>query len=280
MAGLTRRSIHDRRNTPGASTAITRLLVPLDGSREAETAITPALRVARRLRVPLELVTVHDPVRGRWAHNIDYVAERISYGQVEVACVGAGWAGDVIVDIAGEQPGTVVCMATHNRDQLSRLVAGSVTEHVLRSAATPVLLVGPGYQSYREPHHYTQAVVCLDGGRRDPTTVTVAASWSRQLGLDIELAHIATGADGSDELQEQLTRTATELTDSGLTATVTPRTAGDAASGIRRLLADRPAAIAFLSSHGRAALTRLVMGSVSEQVLETSPAPLLLNPMP
>lgn len=59
-------------------------------------------------------------------------AAGLPYEHVEVAMVGAGWAGDVILEAVAEHPGTVVCTATHSRDRFSRLVEGSVTGHVRR----------------------------------------------------------------------------------------------------------------------------------------------------
>lgn len=112
--------------------SITRFLVPLDGTAGAAAALGPALRAARVLRVPLELLTVRDRVNRAWAEDVDAVAAGLDYDRVEVSMVGSGWPGDVIVDAVAEQPGTVVCMATHDRDRFSRLVAGSVTGHVLR----------------------------------------------------------------------------------------------------------------------------------------------------
>ncbi|WP_121184764.1 universal stress protein [Nocardiopsis sp. Huas11] len=259
--------------------AIRRLLVPLDGSREAASAIDPALRIARTLQVPVELMTVHDRVHGKWAQDIDDIAAGLMYERVEVAVVGAGWAGAVIVDSVAQQPGTVVCMATHNRDRFSRLVAGSVTEHVLHHVESPVVMVGPRYRPGEAEDVYERAVVCCDGGHRDEATLAVAGSWAQQLKLELELVHVRDG-DADDDTATRVSDAAARLQENGLAAGATVLTGSDPAEGITGLFARRPGALAVLASHARMGLSRLVLGSVSSKMLETSPVPLLLTRVP
>nr|WP_246422137.1 universal stress protein [Nocardiopsis mwathae] len=254
-------------------------MVPLDGSAEALAVIGPALRIARTLQVPLELMTVHDPVRGEWAADIDEVAAGIAYEHVEVSVVGTGWAGDVIVGLVADQPGTVVCMATHNRDRLTRMVVGSVTEHVLHHAAAPLLMVGPGHLPEPEDSGYDRALVCLDGGPRDEFAIAVAECWARQLKLELELVHV-TESSGVDGATARLSRIAERLQESGRAAAATVLTGTHPAQRLTELMAERPKTLAVLASHGRVGLSRIVLGSVSSKVLQASPLPLLLTRAP
>jgi nucleotide-binding universal stress UspA family protein len=255
------------------------MLVPLDGSAEAAAAIDPALRIARSLQIPLELLTVHDPVHGTWAKDIDGIADRLVYEHVEVALVGAGWAGDVIVSTVTEQPGTAVCMATHNRDRFSRLVAGSVTEHVLHQVSAPVLMIGPHYQPSETDAHFQRALVCQDGTPRDASSLAMAESWARQLKLELELVHVA--APGEKDRAEARLHEATErLREEGLTATATIETSTEPADRITEVLAQRPGALAILNGHARVGLSKFVLGSVSSTLLERSPIPLVITRSP
>jgi nucleotide-binding universal stress UspA family protein len=256
--------------------AITRFLVPLDGTAGAAAAVGPALRAARVLRVPLELLTVHDRVNGTWAEDVDGIAAGLDYDRVEVSMVGTGWPGDVIVDAVAEQPGTVVCMATHNRDRFSRLVAGSVTEHVLRRAAAPVLMIGPGYRRDGGGGAGDRALVCLDGGCRDTATLALGQGWARQLGLEVELVHVASPG-GAAVAEERLSRAARRLEAEGLAVRTTVLTGADPADDIAGLLHRRPGALAVLTSRARVGIPRLVLGSVSSRLLASSPRPLLLS---
>ncbi|WP_017582632.1 universal stress protein [Nocardiopsis valliformis] len=265
--------------TAARPSAIRRLLVPLDGSVEAASAIDPALRIARSLQVPVELMTVHEPVHGTWARDIDDTAAGLLYEHVEVAVVGAGWAGDVIVEAVAEHPGTVVCMATHSRDRFSRLVAGSVTEHVLRHAEAPVVMVGPRYLPGEAEGLYERAVVCCDGGHRDEVTLAAAESWARQLKLELELVHVL-GRGADDGTAARISDAAVRLEENGLAARATVTTGADPAESLIELFAQRPGALAVLVSHARVGLPRIVLGSVSSKMLEASPIPLLLTRVP
>lgn len=50
-----------------------------------------------------------------------------------------------ILEVALASHAGVIAMATHGRSGISHVVAGSVTEEVLRTSRVPVLVVGPRY---------------------------------------------------------------------------------------------------------------------------------------
>ncbi|MBB5495700.1 universal stress protein [Nocardiopsis metallicus] len=254
--------------------AIERLLVPLDGSREAASALEPALRIARTLQVPMELLTVYDQVNGRWCQNIDDIAADLPYEHLGVSVVGSGWAGDVIVNTVAEEPGTVVCMSTHNRDRFSRLVAGSVTEHVLHRVSEPVLMVGPCYRPDETGVLFERAVVCQDGGPRDAVSLVVAENWAHQLKLELELVHACLPPTARSEAS--LSAAAKRLEERGLAARDVVVDGEDPAQSLIELFEQRPGAMAVLTSRARVGLPKFVLGSVSSKVLEYSPIPLLI----
>jgi len=49
--------------------------------------------------------------------------------------------GEAVVQVAGELGATLVAMGTHGRGGLTRMVLGSVADHVIRHAPCPVLTV-------------------------------------------------------------------------------------------------------------------------------------------
>lgn len=51
-----------------------------------------------------------------------------------------------ILELAGEIGANIIAMASHGRSGLSHLITGSVTEAVIRTAAVPVAVVGPGWK--------------------------------------------------------------------------------------------------------------------------------------
>ncbi|GGC53656.1 universal stress protein [Hoyosella rhizosphaerae] len=256
---------------------IDKLIVPLDGTFEAEAAITPALKIARQLHVPLELFTVHDPVHGRWATGIDSLAADTEYDDVEVVCVSAGWAGDHLVQMSQESAGAVICLATHNRDRFSRMVTGSVTEHVIRQAPCPVLMVGPHYDSAFEPDQYRDCIVCLDGSVRDEAALHTARHWARQLDLGLRLVHIdSPGRPEEPQVYESALETLTrELTEAGIRTEYAHITHNDVADGIRVLQSEMPGSLTIVTSRNRG-VSRWVVGSTTLKVLANSPSPVVL----
>lgn len=141
------------------------VVVPLDGSLLAETALPYARELARRLSLRLVLARVVDiGVFATRLDEYDYIStipldeqlvslsEAYLKGVVEKlapAGLDVKWVvlrGDPaqqIVKLAQETPGTLVVMSTHGRSGIRKLVVGSVAEKVVRSSAAPVLIVPP-----------------------------------------------------------------------------------------------------------------------------------------
>ncbi|HYB69838.1 MAG TPA: universal stress protein [Candidatus Bathyarchaeia archaeon] len=133
------------------------ILVPLDGSPLAETAIGPAWELASSWRATLILLRAAeahtfpgvDPtdaqvqVVGEAETYLVAAAERLKQQgatKVEVS-VWYGPAAGVIVEAARARKVDLIVMTTHGRGGLGRLILGSVAESVLRGTNTPILLL-------------------------------------------------------------------------------------------------------------------------------------------
>jgi nucleotide-binding universal stress UspA family protein len=134
-----------------------RILVPLDGSPLAETALGTATEMARASGARLILL------RAAWAHTLPGVdpteAEVRVVREAETYLAGirerlatAGlrdlepmvWYGPAavaIIEAARFHKASLIVMTTHGRSGLGRLVLGSVAESVLRGSAVPILLL-------------------------------------------------------------------------------------------------------------------------------------------
>lgn len=259
---------------------LTRVLVPLDGTSTAQRALEPAARIARQVGRPLELVTVQDPVNGRWARDLDGLAESTHYEDVEVEVVCGGWPGEIIVDLAREYPGTLVCLAARHRDRVDRIVLGSVSTHVIQSGAGPVLIVGPGFRPQPSLTRYRRLVVCLDGSPRAAASVATAQRYAEHAGLSIDLVHVVeSGEDPAAERAgaEHLAGPGRRLRAAGFRVGSVVLTGADPAESIAGLLREDPATIAVVGSHGRTGLARMLLGSVTMDLIERSPVPLLVT---
>lgn len=139
------------------------ILVPLDGSPLAETALSDALNMAQLNRAEVTLLQVISPIEQVITGAGDYpifvdeqwelqksqamkylaaVCERVECGDLKInRVVEMGPAAEMIIDYAHENPIDLIVMATHGRSGLQRWVYGSVADKVLRGANLPILLI-------------------------------------------------------------------------------------------------------------------------------------------
>lgn len=258
----------------------TRVLVPLDGTATAQRALQPAARIARQLRLPLELVTVQDPVYERWARDLDGLAEATDYADVEVEVVSGGWPGDVIVDLTREHPGTLVCLAARHRDRVDRLMLGSVSTHIIQNGVGPVLIVGPGFRPESSRSDYHRLLVCLDGSPRAAAAVPTAMRFAAHAGLHVDLVHVTDSVDepaAPPSEHEHLAAAARTLRAAGVDVGTTLLAGEDPAGEVARLLSEDRETIAVVGTHGRTGVARMLLGSVTMDLIERSPVPLLIT---
>jgi nucleotide-binding universal stress UspA family protein len=134
-----------------------KILVPLDGSVFAESALEQAVELALEKRATLMLLRAAevstfpgvDPTEAevQVVHEaeqyLDGVAERLrARGVKDVeTSVWYGPADAAIVEAARARKPDLIAMSTHGRSGLGRLILGSVAESVLRGTTTPILLL-------------------------------------------------------------------------------------------------------------------------------------------
>jgi nucleotide-binding universal stress UspA family protein len=140
-----------------------RVVVPLDGSAEAEAVLPAVLRLAGASGMEIMLVrVVPSPVmaadtgsRTRLDHSNRVRQEAEDYlkdvgGRWDAAglrvtpMVRAGDPADEIVGAARDGGADIIAMSTHGRKGLGRLLFGSVAEAVIQNAGVPVLAVRLG----------------------------------------------------------------------------------------------------------------------------------------
>lgn len=152
------------------------ILVPCDGSPEAERAAGHAVELADRFDGTVHGLYVVEsgsrhlglarPSAGdggervrRGKRALEHVRERAAERDVPVeTTVAEGDPASVIVDFAAEVGADHVVMGTHGRSGVERVLLGSVAEHVVRAAPVPVTTLGPADGEV--------AVSTADGARR------------------------------------------------------------------------------------------------------------------
>jgi nucleotide-binding universal stress UspA family protein len=145
--------------------AVRHVLIPLDGSAQAEDILAAALELGRLMQADYTLLRVVEPVivaDARLGGNavsgldpalrqalqeeaqvyLERVAERLRSPSVcvQTRVVTNRWAAGAILEEAGARAMQLIALATHGRRGLGRLLLGSVADKVLRGASGPVLL--------------------------------------------------------------------------------------------------------------------------------------------
>lgn len=138
-----------------------RILVTTDGSPLSRSAVEVAAPLAEKLRAAVVLLRVVPPLRGnpqpargdllplvdleeRQADEaLQEMEAAFSDRSVSRVVLVSDNPAEAIISWLRQNPVDFVVMATHGRGGLRHLLAGSVTEAVLRSGVAPVLAVRP-----------------------------------------------------------------------------------------------------------------------------------------
>ncbi len=150
-----------------------KILVPLDGSMLAETALPAACGIAGRDGAAISLLraaeaktlpgsdTVEAQVKAvREAEEyLAHVVERLKARGIDrvETHVWYGPAAASIVEAAAAQNIDLIVMSTHGHSGLGRLVFGSVAESVLRGTRVPILIVRGEHAPVEIPQGATHA---------------------------------------------------------------------------------------------------------------------------
>ena len=163
-----------------------RILVPLDGSKLAEQALSAATGLAQKSGAEIVLMTAIAPAE-RWSTRetatweeeeaalakgyLDAVARPLRDNRLAVRTrVIWGRIGDMICEVAREEGADLVVMTTHGRSGIRRYIIGSVADNVLRTIDRPLLMINALEEA---PPELTlrRVLVPLDGSPLGETVV-------------------------------------------------------------------------------------------------------------
>ena len=158
---------NDRKPATDLPADIGRVLLGTDLGRTSELATDRAFDLAHRHGADLLVVSVIDPddlpqgagpIGSRWdevrdrrhAAAQELVARGRAMGLTVSFLVWTGDPGESIVSAAEAEGVDLVVVGTHGRGTIGRFLLGSVSDHVVRNAPCPVLVVRPAAgQSHR-----------------------------------------------------------------------------------------------------------------------------------
>lgn len=267
------------------------IVVPLDGSASAERALRVGYAVAERAGaevVAMRVRTHTDDQVDDLEGDLRAAVERFTDSAPTSLLVVDGAPADRILE-AAVRPDTLICMASHSRTGLNRLVLGSVAEEVVRRSGSPVVVVGPNGGSVPLRSERAHLVLCTDGSPAAETAIPATSSLVRTLGLTCDVVHAtAPDEDVSLELlpapvpvrrwaERACQQCVDALGSTGISAT--PHVLfGDPAGTIAGHARATHASFVAVATHGRTGLARATLGSTAADIVRLSPCPVVVVP--
>lgn len=156
-----------------------RILVPLDGSARAESALPVAARLARAYGASIELVRVVeayaeygaylqsmlDEEKTEATRYLESAAKSIDLDGIEVEIkVPLGLVGKSILAEAQASHASLIVLCSHGYTGMKHWMLGSVAEKVARHASVPVFILREGATFFSaSPERLVRALVPVDG---------------------------------------------------------------------------------------------------------------------
>jgi nucleotide-binding universal stress UspA family protein len=280
-----------------------RILVPLDGSSLAQTALPFAGAIARRMGGEVRLVHVvevpaalaYPEYRAEdraWAERqLDDTAYVSSLSGVPVSTsVREGGILDELRREAAEWPADLVVMTTHGRGGFSRLWMGSVADRFVRSSAHPVVLVRPEGRSPASPASGPRRIVVpLDGSALAETALPFATSLAKAFGARLvllrglvhfgtfDVGHLSLSPKSLEEERREAETYLAERAGAARSAGIETETVVLTEPGLAEAISARAADdYIVMTTNGRGGLDRAVFGSVADKVVRSATCPVMV----
>ena len=289
----------------------TRILVPLDESKLAEHALPYAILLARVFQSRIELIRVMEPLppalkgdRG-CVHGSRFMASRRNqaHGYLEgvattlredglaaSAVVQKGSPASSIVSAAEKEPSTLIATATCGRSGIRRRVLGTVTDKVLRSTNSPLLIIPHRKQEVpMSAVRLNTVIVPLDGSYLAEQVLPHVVALSKALALTVILVRVMPSDAFSlrsaryETFREQYSRAAEylhkvkqTLCQRGVVCVKYLLLRGYPADCILDTARKTPNNLVVMTTHGRSRIGRWMEGSITDRVVHGSRDPVLV----
>lgn len=291
-----------------------RLLVPLDGSYLAESALPYAEELAGSLGSEITLIHVSEAGDDKYDHLYRLYMEKM----VEATRQGAercrekpgtksikvnsvdliGHIAEQIVDYADNEKVSLIVMATHGQSGVRRWLLGNVATKVVMATERPVLLIRAKdtRPEVHEKQKLYKALVPLDGSKESEAIIPYIEELASRLNAEVvlfqvvALAYLVYSIPGEAVLQTHspeemetivtnsgryLETVGAELRDRGIN-TRSEVAVGIPAEAIISMADEIQANVVAMSTHGHYGISRWIFGSTTYKVLQEGNTPLLL----
>ncbi len=202
-----------------------------------------------------------------------------------------------ILRVAKDKQCDLIAVTAHDRNILAQAIGGSVTKHLIRDAHVPILAITPHGIDKAESGIITGVIVPLDGTKYAEAVLPYVEKIATRLSVTLILVHAikeahqpaanhirndkhAQKTDMSSNRPEAtgyLSHLVEQLEARGVKAKW-ELIGGDASEAIAGVARSNPNALLALATHGRTGIHRWLSGSISEDLIRNSKAPVLVIP--
>jgi nucleotide-binding universal stress UspA family protein len=298
-----------------------RILVPVDFSAESLQALHYGCAFARHDRASLDLlhavenvapltfggVETVSTVAGQYAHEAQAAAraslEKIvppawTHGLSVERHAIPGTTAETILEHARSRHIDLICIGTHGRGGVTRMLLGSVAEKIVQRAACNVLVVRRVERDFVKPDSDVPALarvlVPIDFSERGQKALEEGAALAARFNAELHLLHVVedtSPATSEIALASSVFRSyIQELTRAGEKQLGDLKIPGPAAAAAvqRKVVVGAPISritayaqeadidVIVMGTHGRTGASHWLLGSVAERVVRSAPCPVMV----
>ncbi len=294
------------------------ILLPLDGSQLAETAIPLTVWLCRKLDAKITLLHVIEkdaPTEIHGQRHLSTDEEAAAYlDQVAAQWFGSGCEVEKhvhqeevervarsIVEHSGEFSPDLIILSAHGEGGLRDIVAGSIAQQVIALGEIPVLLLQPEQEGQAEAGKITKILVPLDGEEEHEKAFSAAMDLAAELDVSIHLVRVvptlstlkseqaATGTFlpsttsayleiSEDEAENYLQEKLQTAGKANVRAAAELRR-GDPAQEVVKSAEEFHADLILLGTHGKSGMNAFWAGSTAPKIVSRTKLPVLLFPV-
>lgn len=294
------------------------LLVPLDGSRLAESALPAAAELARRLGARVTLFHALELAAPATVHGERHLTQRpeadtylraasvwVSTSSVEADALVRHAGGDVAAAIAAaaqEAGAEIIVLTTHGHSGVRNLLFGRVAQQVLQQGSMPVLLVPPSPRGRERAFACRRVLVPLDGSEMAETALPAAVSIAAAFGAAVFLVLVVPTVETISGERAAATRlmptaaaavldleaaqgaaylqaTAARMAGRGVQIDTAVKR-GDPTRALLDAAAPHDVDLIAMATHGHSGIAAVWAGSVASRIAAQSPRPILFIRIP
>jgi nucleotide-binding universal stress UspA family protein len=290
------------------------ILVPVDGSKLAERALSLAIPLAEQHGATLVLLHAHEPILPliigggapvrdaaldeQWRADSRTYVERLARRMAKLTSArvdGVFRDGKVVPTISAlvaEAEVDLVVMSTHGRGGFQRFWLGSVADALVRHAAVPVMLVRgarPPAKRLAAAPPFVRAIVPLDGSDNAERALGAAKALFGRTHARVTLVHVVhpmsavAGANlkrdhEAEVVHEYLEPLAARTASATLEVRFEVKVDGNVARVLLESAEAHDADLIVIAGQGLSGVQRFLVGSVADKLIRTAAVPVMVVP--